>query len=229
MKYLILLICLGALPALRGQSPHSALREGDRHYDKKEFGKAEEAYRQADKDATGLYNLGNSIYRQGKYPDAARLYKESADALSHPEEKADALHNLGNAHIQQRRYKDAVAAYTQSLRLRPGDPDTKVNLQLAKKLLAREQARQQQEKDQQQQQQQDQQPSPGNGNDDQPQGGDNQDSGQQPQQSEDTKPLSEEEARRLLETAVGPEDAKNARKYREKGQPPPKTRPKKDW
>jgi hypothetical protein len=41
--------------------------------------------------------------------------------------------------------------------------------------------------------------------------------------------MKKEDAKRLLETAIGPEDQKNARKYREQRQQPKASGKEKDW
>ncbi|MGI9159641.1 MAG: tetratricopeptide repeat protein [Saprospiraceae bacterium] len=130
-----LLFFLFLLPAIftSAQSSHEALRSGDRFYEKKDFEAAEQAYRRAGSDAKARYNQGNAVYRQGRYADAAALYRAAAATAKSTAARADALHNLGNAHLKQRQYAQAIEAYQQALRLRPGDPDAKINLQLAQK------------------------------------------------------------------------------------------------
>jgi tetratricopeptide (TPR) repeat protein len=130
-----LLFFLSLLLTIRAsaQSSHEALRSGDRFYEKKDFEAAEQAYRRAGSNAKARYNQGNAVYRQGRYADAAALYRAAAATAKSPAARADALHNLGNAHLKQQQYAQAIEAYQQALRLRPGDPDTKINLQLAKK------------------------------------------------------------------------------------------------
>lgn len=245
----VLCFIAGVPAPLYAQSIHKLLRKGDRQYDQEHYKESEKYYRDAaDRhygDAQSLYNLGNALYQQGKWEDAATRFEQAAKSAPDHPQKADALHNLGNAYLKQQKYQEAVTAYEQSLRLRPGDAETKQNLQMAKKKLKEEQQRkQQQQKEQQQQQpqnqdqQKDQQPQNQQQQQQQPQ---NQQQNQQPQnqpknQPSDTKQqppdqeeLNKEEARRLLETAIGPEDRKNARKYREQRQQPKPSGKEKDW
>ncbi|MEQ1745342.1 MAG: tetratricopeptide repeat protein [Saprospiraceae bacterium] len=240
---LVLLCVFGhGLPA---QSAHKHLRDGDRSYERSNFGEAEQAYRRAGEkkpdDPKVKYNLGNALYRQGSYPEAEKLFEQSAKTAKNPALKADALHNLGNASLLQEKYEQAVQAYENSLRLRPGDPETKANLQLAKKKWQQEQEKQERQNQQQQQNQQtsdstQQQQQPPQKPDQQQQ--DQQPANQQPkpegeQQPQEQQPtegqMTREQARRLLETAVSPEDRKNARKYREQEQGKHQTRQKKEW
>ncbi|HRU61906.1 MAG TPA: tetratricopeptide repeat protein, partial [Bacteroidia bacterium] len=71
---------------------------------------------------------------QGKYAEAAEQFARVAAADPQP----GVLHNLGNALLHQHKYREAAQAYERSLRLRPGHPETKMNLQMAKKKLQEE-------------------------------------------------------------------------------------------
>ena len=134
--------------------------------------------------------------------------------------------------LNQRKFKEAVGAFESSLRLHPGDPDSKRNLQMAKKILQQQQPQQQKpesdNKDQKQpqstQNQQNQPSNPSQGQTPKTPSG----TTQQPNQSQSGK-LKKEDAQRILETAVGPEDQRNARKYRSARQTPKTKGSEKDW
>jgi tetratricopeptide (TPR) repeat protein len=233
-----------AATALSAQSTyHEQLRNGDKAYLRDQYQRAEEHYRKAADsqyaDPKAVYNLGNALYQQGKWEDASKRYEQAAQGMSQAAEKADALHNLGNAWMKQHAFDKAVKAYEESLRNRPADPETKQNLQMAKKKLA-EQQREQQQKQQQNDQQQGQQGQ----EPDQPQPKPNEAQQQAPSPSRQNAPqnpppspksaeeqqkLKTEEARQFLETAVGEEDKKNAKKYRSHQRPDQTRKHKKDW
>ena len=239
------------LPGItQAQSIHSPLLKGDKAYDMEQYKTAEKQYRvAADRDngnPQAVYNLANSLYQQGNFEDAGERYLQVAKASKTPLETADALHNLGNALLKQRKYKESVQAYQESLRLRPGDPATKMNLQMAMKRLKEEQQKEKEKQQNQQPQQgqpnqpQDQnqeekpqnQPDPKQNQPNPPQ--ENQQGQQPPPPSEQQKKQSEqklkkEEAKRLLETAIGPDDRKNAQKYRAAQQQSKPKGTKKDW
>lgn len=207
MRLTLLLLCFSHL--LPAQEAHGDLKKADRLYDKQQFKPAEEAYKTAaqrdPRNPQASFNLGNAIYQQGRYEEAGKVFEKTTAATRQPDLKADALHNLGNTWLKQQKYEEAVKAYENSLRLRPGDPETKVNLQLAKK----KQQQQQQQQEQQQQKQQQQ---------------------QQPQTEESTeRQRSRDQAKKLLETAVSPQDQKSAQKYREQERPIEPQKSKKDW
>lgn len=231
--------------ALSAQSAHKSLQKGDQAFDTEQYKDAEKHYRDAADlkygDPIAAYNLGNAFYQQGNWDDAAKRFEQAQRSAPDAAFKADALHNLGNAFLKQQKYKEAIEAYENSLRIRPGDADTKQNLQMAKKKLKEEQQRQQQEqkKQQQQNQEQQQQDSQSQEKNQQQKQQQNQGEGQpqQPNQGQEQKnqekpesgKIKKEEAKRLLETAIGPEDQKNARKYREQRQQPKPSGKEKDW
>ncbi len=236
-KLIVFILLLTMVRTAAAQSAHQLLRKGDNAYDKSNYAAAEEAYRQADKkkldDPHTNYNTGNALYQQSHYDQSESFYRKSAELAQDPATEADALHNLGNAFLKQRKFKEAVEAYQNSLRRRPGDPQTKANLQLAKKQLKQQQeqeqnAAQQPQDKQQPSDQQQQQQQPGQNQDQNQPRQPNQQPEQQPEQPADGQ-MTREQARRLLETAVSPADQKNARKYRELDPGTHQTKPKKDW
>ena len=249
-------LCLLTLAPLTAQTTYESLRDGDAAYNRSNYSKAEPHYRQVtEKDPSNwnaAYNLGNTLYQQGKYEEAGKIFEKAVANAPDTRAKADALHNAGNALLKQNKFKEAIKAYENSLRLRPGDADTKMNLQMAKKKNQQEQQRQQQQQQQNQQQnnqdqnqqnqnqqnqdQQNQQNQNQQQNKQQPQPNSDPKNSppQQPQQpqespSQQRQRMKEEEARRLLETSIGPDDKKNARKYRSAQQRKRPAVGRKDW
>lgn len=254
IKHLPLLIYIFLmLPDLPGQTTYESLRAGDKAYDRSNYSKAEPHYRLvAEKDPSNwnaAYNLGNTLYEQGKYEDAAKIFEKAVANAPNIEAKADVLHNAGNAWLKQNKFKESIKAYESSLRLRPGDPDTKMNLQMAKKKNKeeeeREQQKKQQEQEQKQQQNQDQNQDPQQNEQqnqqeqqqqneqqkqqEQQQQQQKQQQGQNQQQPTNQQRVKQEEAKRLLETTIGPEDRKNAQKYRSAQQKKAPKAGQKDW
>ena len=238
---LLVLLSAAAGQQLPAQSAHQYMRQGDRHYERSNYKDAEQAYRNAagqkQNDPVIIYNSGNAAYKQGNFTDAQKWYDQAAQSAADPDLQANALHNLGNTLLKQQNYQEAVNAYQRSLRLRPGDPETKVNLQLAKKKWQEQQTRDQQNQQQKQQpnpssgqqNQQQQQPNPAPENRQAPAPPPQNQSPQQADQQPSEGQMTREQARRLLETAVAPEDQRNARKYRELDPGKHRVKPKKDW
>lgn len=130
---LFMLLSLAALP-LYAQKAHRDLRLGDGAYRLEDFAEAEQSYRRAELRQPGLqswYNLGNALYRQERYEEAAGYFKKSAEAAADPALRARALHNLGNAQFQQGKLPEAIDAYKQALRNNPNDAGTRQNLAMA--------------------------------------------------------------------------------------------------
>lgn len=251
----LVVLCLLATTPLSAQTTYESLRDGDAAYDRSNYSKSEPHYRRVTEKApsnwNAAYNLGNALYQQGKYEEAGKVFEKAVANAPDTRAKADALHNAGNALLKQNKFKEAVKAYENSLRLRPGDADTKMNLQMAKKKDQQEQQRQQQQQQQNQQQNQQDQNQQNQNQQQQNQNQQNQNQQQNKQQSQpnsdpkNTPPqqpqppqespsqqrqrMKEEEARRLLETSIGPDDKKNARKYRSAQQRKRPAAGRKDW
>ena len=93
------------------------------------------------------YNLGNSLYRQGRFEEATSALLRGSIS-DDPQVRQNSLFNLGNSFVQLEKYPEALTAYRKALQLDPHDLDTKINYEKAMQLL------QQQEQEQQQQDQQ---------------------------------------------------------------------------
>ena len=223
MKYILALLlpALGFASVLSAQSAHKQLQKGDQLYDKKEYGKAEEAYKKAASGYAASYNAGNAAYQQAKYEDAAEFFRVAATTAPDATAKARAWYNMGNAWLQAGKYSEAVKAYENSLRRQPNSPDAKKNLQIAKK--------KEKEKEEPPPPPPPKRPPPPPPPAPKPQRN-YLDRAVQPQKQEQPKrDLSPEAAQLLLDALVRPEEQRNAQDYRELS---PATRPsrvKKDW
>lgn len=205
----------------RGKA-HDLRRDADQAYDRQQYEQAEEAYRRStiiDPDQRGVFNLGNSIFNQNRYDEAARQYEKAIDIIDDPQEKARAWYNLGNAHYLNGKYDQSVNAYKQALIADPDDLQAKQNLMMALREMKmqeqqqqqqqQQQDQQQQEEDQQQQQQQQQEEEQEENNQQ------NQDSNQQQSQEELEQKLTREQAMQLLEI-IDEEDQKVQEKLKKK-------------
>jgi len=154
------------------------------------------------------YNIAGVLHHQEKYEEAIDKYNRalsSQDVSLHTR----ALFNLGNTYYRMGDFPNAITYFQKALEADPDDLDAKFNLELARKMLKdnmqpenQEQQQQQQQKeqrnqdDQQQQQQQEQQ------NQDeqqqQEQRPDQEQQEQDQQQTQEPKPISREDAERIL-------------------------------
>jgi Ca-activated chloride channel homolog len=124
--------------------------------------KAELLYRKALDEKIDSYkagfNLGNSLFKQQKFDEAAEQYELLVDKAESKEELAETFYNLGNSQLAGGKLKESIESYKQSLRKNPQDTATKYNLAVAQKMLneADQQQQQQQDQNQENQDQQDQ-------------------------------------------------------------------------
>lgn len=114
----------------------------------------ERAARTRPRDAGSRFNLADGLYKNGKFDEAATLYRSLGENAASPLADASRF-NLGNALYQKQDYRGAIQAYRDALRLKPDDPDTRRNLELALRALReqQEQQKKQQGQDQKNQQQ----------------------------------------------------------------------------
>ncbi len=220
-----------ATVSLPAQNDHKYLLKGDQSYSDENFEQAELNYRRAleqQNSTQGIFNLGNTTYRQERYDEAIKHFEAAAESADGNAAKAKAFHNLGNAHFQAGQYKESVDAYKNALRLNPNDLATKQNLLRAIRNLP---PPQQQQQPQNGEGQDDQEQQPQDQNQQQQESGEQeQDDKQQQNQpskepQEQSKDLSKEEAEKLLEI-MDQEEQKVQEKLRKKGA---KGRQKKDW
>jgi len=147
------MFCCGAVFAQKAERKN--VREGNKFYETEKFTEAEIAYRKSlevnPRSSEGTYNLGNALYKQKKFPEAAEQYQllagQGEKMIETPEGKArlaEIYHNVGNIGMQSKEYAKSVEAYKQSLRLNPKDDETRYNLALAQKLLHDQQNQQKQ-------------------------------------------------------------------------------------
>jgi tetratricopeptide (TPR) repeat protein len=152
------------------QQERADIRRGNKQYNDSNYTEAEVHYRRGldinDHSFEAHYNLGDALFRQGKYPEALEQYTQAEKALAtndkvseakRKEQLADTYHNIGNALYAQQQYDQAVGAYQQALRLDPKDNDTRYNLVKAMQQLQQQQQQQNQQQQQQEQQQEQQQ------------------------------------------------------------------------
>lgn len=210
-----LTLCSAALTA-----QHNQLKAGDVLYDKQDFAKAEETYKNAGGYAAS-YNAGNAAYQQGKYEAAADLFRIAVNAGTDAAAKAAAWYNMGNAYLQAGKYAEAVKAYENSLRQQPNRADSKKNLQIAKK---------------KQKEEEDPPPPPPPPKKQSPPPPPPRpqrnylDRAPQNQRAEQPKRnLSPEAAKRMLEANVQPDEQRSAQDYRELSPAMKPTSGKKDW
>lgn len=208
--YLLACVLLGT--GAYAQSASKLMREGVLAYKKGDYQDAINKYSQAiEKDADknlANYNMGTAYYKAGK-PDSALMYWQSvATNETDKAMQARAWHNIGNSFVKQQNFEKAEDAYKRSLKLNPGDEDTRYNLAYSQRRLQQQQQQKQQNQPKKDDEKKEQKEEPKQNND--------------PEKKEN---LNKEEAERILNALDNKE--KDLRKNQKiEGEP---SAPGKDW
>ncbi|MGB0916872.1 MAG: tetratricopeptide repeat protein [Flavobacteriales bacterium] len=244
-------LCLMTLPffGFAQSNPNDKITIGNSLYDDGKFGEAEATYKEgqtegADPFISG-FNLGDALFKQERYEEAASAFQALPNLTDDKEQKAAAFHNLGNSFIKAQKFQEGVDAYKQSLRNNPKDLDTKYNLAYAKRMLQQQQEQQQQdqqnkdeekkddqEQKQDQQQQQDQKQDEEKKEDQQQQQQEQKDQEQQEQQEQQQPKegeISKEDAERMLDALNQDEKEIRDRLEKQKVKKGTKGKIEKDW
>lgn len=160
MKKLSIFISLFLLPATFDASfILNSLQEARaiKAYKNAQYDKALKIYNKlaTDKpyDSVYNYNIGDILYKSGKFQESFSYYKRAIEYGSMPI-KVQSLFNIGNVHMQEKAYDDAINSYEEVLKLHPENQPAKHNLEVAKKL--KEQKNQEDQKQDSQDQNNDQ-------------------------------------------------------------------------
>lgn len=124
------LLLVGLVVMIGGWTPfgyfhhHSALKA----IQKQDWHKAEKEFAQL-KDPRGYYNLGYTLYREGKFVQAKKAFEAS---LKDGKDEARIRYNLGNTlyRLGKPHWKQAIKEYKRVLVLDPNDEDARYNLKV---------------------------------------------------------------------------------------------------
>jgi Ca-activated chloride channel family protein len=228
-KVIMTALCLLLLHAtLLGQEEREYIRKGNRLYKKSEFAGSEGMYRRAQAQDKSTYdsgfNLGDALYKQGRFGEAAEEFNRAASGSTDDSLKqAQSFYNLGNSLLKDQKFEESIKAYINSLMLDPENSEAKYNLGYAQdQLKKQEEQKQQQQKDQKQDQQKDKNKQDQENKDDQKQK-DDQQQNQQDQKDQQEKQgqgqqqsISREDAKRLLDALSANEKATQEKVQRDK-------------
>ena len=214
-KNLIISGLIFILPVLvHGQAERKYVRQGNKQYKEEVFDESEILYRKAlekeQQSYSGEFNLGDAMYKQEKFEDAARSFNKLAENQTDPIKLGELYHNLGNSFLKANKLEASIEAYKQSLRNNPADNETRHNLAYAQQM----QQQQQDQKDQDQDKQ------------DQDQDQDQQDQNQDQQQQQPQ--ISREDAQRMLQALQQDEQDLQEKLMKQKAQAT-KVKVLKDW
>lgn len=229
---LIVMVTALALQCAPAQSVRSLVNKGNDKYKDRNFADAEINYRKALEQeqqlVQGHFNLGNALYKQGKYDEAVRAYEAAREATKELRTRADASYNIGNAYLKAQDPQKAIKSYVDGLKLDPDDLEAKYNLSAALRMLQQQQEQQQQNKQQKNQQKkqdkQDQEQNQQQNQDQQDQ--QKQQQQRQQQQQQQNRQISKAEAERILDVLKNSE--RDIQKKRQAKQAV-RARTEKDW
>lgn len=231
LKHIVSLLLTFTLSMLQGsaQQESSDVRRGNSAYEEKHYTQAEIDYRRGlgkNRDSfSANFNLGNALYRQGKYQDAVGQFITAGKLARNEQDKsrvASSFHNIGNSMYNSGQYDKALEAYKNALKINPKDEETRYNMALTKLKLQQQNQQNQNQNQQQQQQRQDQ-------NQNQQQNRQNQDQDQDTQQQKPSSDqMSKEQAERLLQALRQDENAVQ-KKVQRKQQRAGSSKTDKDW
>ena len=153
--------------------PRRATEEGRGEYARGNHPQALSAFERAaaarPQDPAVRFNVADGLYKNGKYDEAAALFRALGADPASPVAGAS-RYNLGNSLFQKKDYRGAIQAYRDALRVAPGDEDTRRNLEMALRALQeQEEQKKKQEQDQKDQEQKKDQKKDQKGQDEQPQ------------------------------------------------------------
>lgn len=247
MKQLIIMVYMVLLgTAAFAQQEKKYIHKGNELYKQGKYTEAEASYRssveKAKSSIAGNFNLGDALYKQKKFDNAAQKFTEIAGSSENKQVKAQAYHNLGNSLLEAKKLEESIAAYKKSLLNNPKDDQTRYNLAYAQEKLKQQQQnkndknkdknkdkkdqqnKDQQDKDKKNQDNKDQKDKDKQDQDKKDQDKKDQQNGQQPQPNQ----LSKEDAERMLE-ALKNEEKNTQDKLKNKKAKGVKGRIVKDW
>ena len=254
-RMLILFLCI-TTQQLFAQQERSYVRKGNQKYIEGKYEEAEREYNKAldikNNLTEGVFNLGDVAYQSKDYEKAIKQFETAAMLAKNDQLKAKAYHNIGNSYLDAGQYDKSIDAYKNSLRLNPGDMDTKYNLAYAQRMLEenpqqnqQNQDKQDQDKEDQQKDKQDQQDQENQDQQDQQQAEQDKKEQQQNQQQQSQEQqakeeeqqqqqpreaqISKEDAQRLLEALMQEEQKVQEQIVNKKLPPAEKRKVEKDW
>ena len=252
-KILIISGLIFMLPVLvHGQAERKYIRQGNKQYKEEVFDESEILYRKAlekeQQSYSGEFNLGDAMYKQEKFEDAARGFHKLAENQTDPVKLGELYHNIGNSLLKANQLEASIEAYKQALRNNPADNETRHNLAYAQQMQQQQQDQQNQDQDQDQDQQdQDQDQNQDQQDQDQNQDQQNQDQNQdqqdqqqnqdqqdqpqnqdQQQQQQQQPQISREDAQRMLQALQQDEQELQEKLKKQKAQAT-KVKVLKDW
>jgi Ca-activated chloride channel homolog len=243
MRLLIYILALFFTADAVAQSGRKYVREGNKLYNEKRYRDADSLYREGLKDTASyksVFNLGDALYKQGKYKEAADYFNSVVQKHQDKNIKQQAWHNIGNCYLESKNYKESVEAYKNALRLNPTDEDTRYNLAYAQQKLKKEEEQKKKDKENKNEKDKDKNKDKDEKKDEkkedpnkdkdkkEDQKEKDRDKDKQQDQQEQQRQMSKEDAQRMLD-ALNNDEKKVQEKLKKKGSKGQKVKVQKDW
>ncbi|HKG08030.1 MAG TPA: tetratricopeptide repeat protein [Pedobacter sp.] len=153
MKQLIIIVCILLQGfVLYAQKEKKDIHKGNQLYEQKKYAEAEASYKKSVEKSKGSvqgnFNLGDALFKQKKFDNAAQKFTEIAGSSKDKTVKAKAYHNLGNSLMESKKLEESIDAYKKSLMNNPKDDETRYNLAYAQEMLKKQQQKDKDNKDQ---------------------------------------------------------------------------------
>ncbi len=211
LHFIVVLLLLSLSQLSYPQSEKKHLREGNSNYKDGKYSESELSYRRATElpksSPDSWFSLGNSIYKQDRFEDAAANFEKNASMYDNSIKKSNSFYNLGNALLGAQKIDESINAYKNSLKLNPTNLQAKYNLAYAQDLLQKQKEQQQdQNQDQNQNKEEDKKEENKDSNKDQQNNDQNkQNQDQDRKENQADQKISQDDARRLLEALASDE------------------------
>jgi Ca-activated chloride channel homolog len=162
---LVIAFTITAIGVVFSQQEKKFIYDGNKYYKDGKFEKAQQSYNLAlEKNMSSkesIFNLGDALFRQEKYTDAAQQFSKIATSTDNKNIKAQAYHNLGNSLLLQtkeaaekgdqeaisNKIDESIEAYKNALRINQNDEATRYNLAYAQNLKKQQQNNQSKNQD----------------------------------------------------------------------------------
>jgi len=150
----ILLSILTCLLSVFGfaQNATESIVKGNQLYQQSQFDLAEAQYKKAleyePDNEKAKYNLANTLQKQNKYDEAAKLLDNLAGSSKDISLKSAAYYNQGVAYTKMKNLDASIESYKKALRLNPNDKEARENLEKALLQKKNQQSSSQQKKSQ---------------------------------------------------------------------------------
>ena len=145
----VLVFLLFSINVFAQREERKLIDDGNTEYKTGKYNEAEILYRKSleknRESEIANFNLGDALYKQGKFEDAANIFNGIAGKTTDKDLKSKAYHNLGNSLLKTEKYQESVNAYKNSLKNNSQDDETRYNLAYAMSKLQQQQQQQNQQ------------------------------------------------------------------------------------